>query len=645
VKRQTETRPAPGRPHPHPETGGDCRDLVRQAGLLRRAGDRPAAEKAYRQAARECPQCDRAWAELGCFLADCRHFSEACDCLRRALTLRKPAAGVSGPISVTEEDAPREAIRLLDEVAAGSPAWAPGQFSLGCAYESIGDYVPARIHLRRALALDASLEPRARCLLARMYWQEGKPVEAIAEAELAREADPSYSVPHALRATFLYKLGRMEEAVVGYRQAIEIAPDAACHDALLRGLNFLSDTTPEALNAEAGRWNSVHAAPLARYIRPHDNRPEPDRLLKIGYVSPDLYQHPMMRFLPPVLEHHDRSRFEVTVYSVGSSADVVTEELRRKVPRFVSFHGSGAELAARVRADGIDILVDLAGHTMDWAIYQAFAHKPAPVQVSWLGFLSTTGLTTMDYFLGDALMPCPGTEHLYSEKVYRIPGAYFCYRPFADVPLAPAPCLERGYITFGSFHKPAKTTRPVVQLWSEVLHAVPGSRLLMKYRDLDTPVRQQRFIDWFAECGIAKERVEFAGISLPLEYLAAYNEIDIALDPFPYNGGSTSLDTLWMGVPFVTMAGRLAVERDGADILTHIGSPDLIAETPEQYVRAAVFLADAVPRISDLRRNVRRALQTSCLMDEAGLVHRVEDAFREMWRAWCRTESETGHAA
>jgi predicted O-linked N-acetylglucosamine transferase (SPINDLY family) len=610
-----------------------------EAILLRGAGKMGPAEEAHRKAVKVYPQGDQAWAELGIFLADTKVYSEASGCLRRSLGL-PPEAAATDPGSSAKagvEDATRETIRLLAKILAAHPAWTRGQFSLGGLYETIGEYELSRASLARALALEASVEAPVRALLARILWREGKLEEAIAQADRALELDPANLLAHAGRSVCCSLLGFMDEAMVSYRRSNQISPEAACHELVLFGMNFLPETTPEAFYDEARRWDSLHAAPLACHIRPPGNVPDPDRRLKIGYVSPDLHTHPIVRFLLPVLEHHDGSRFEVTAYSVNSTTDVQTEELQRVAPNWVTFLGTGLELADRVRADGIDILVDLAGHTMECGLYQVFMCKPAPIQVSWMGMLSTTGLSTMDYFLGDALMPCPGTEHLFSETVYRVPGASFCYRPAADVPLAPSPCRERGYITFGSFHQTSKVTREVVRLWATVLHAVPGSRLLMKYRDMGTDAAQRRFAIWFAEDGIGKERLQFAAASPLAEYLAAFGEIDIALDTFPYNGGTTSLDGLWMGVPFVTLAGRLAVQRTGADILTLIGSPGLAAETWEQYLRAAVFLAEAVPQNPDFRRNVRQALKSSSMMDEAAVVRRVEDAFRDMWRTWCQS--------
>ena len=562
-------------------------------------------------------------------MLDSHRYREALDCFERAL-------GQTAVVTAGREcEAPcvqRAATALLAEMVSQKPAWATGQFSLGYAYEQLRDYRRARPHLEKAMSLDAALAARVESLLSNMHWNEGNYAAGLACADRAIQADPGYGFAHLARADCCSALCRITEACQSRRRAIELQPHPEPHSNLLFEMNFLTDTTPENLFAEACRWNSLYAAPMAARIQPHTNAPDPERRLRVGYVSPDLCNHAMMRFFPPVIEHHDRSRFETFVYAVGSKSDDVTEQFRRSVDNYASMPGAGPEFAERARADGIDILVDLAGHTMGRA-FLGFALKPAPVQVSWLGLLSTTGLTAMDYFIGDAHMPCPGTEHLFSEKLYRL-RAESCYRPLADVPLAPPPCLERGYVTFGSFNNPRKIARDVVKLWSAILHLAPRSRLLLKYRGLDTEAVQDRYRSWFLEDGIVPERIRFLGASLPLDYLRAFGEIDIALDPFPYNGGTTTLDSLWMGVPVVTLAGRLAVQRSGASVLSACGLNDLVAHTPEQY------LADTVPRIPDLRRQVRQALQSSPLMDEIGLVRSVENAYRDMWRAWCRAQVE-----
>jgi predicted O-linked N-acetylglucosamine transferase (SPINDLY family) len=599
-------------------------ELIEKGNRLRNLGDWTKAEECYIRATKADPANLDAWTELGFLQADSRRFSEAAVCLRKVA--KNGASAVNDP---------QEAVRLLAEIAAARPDWARGQYSLGCAYEYLAEHGLARQHLANALRMDPSMLAAVEALYARMFWTEKKYTDAIAAADRSLAANPDYYLALVVRGKACSALGRMSEVIDCLRRSVQIVPDPIIHSSLLFNMNYLAETTPETLYAEARRWNTLCAAPLASEIQPHTNWPDPERRLKLGYVSPDLYGHPIAKFMLPVFEHHDRSRFEVLAYAVGSKSDDITECFRTRVEHFVTLPADEKKLAKRIRADRIDILVDLAGHTTGEA-YLAFARKPAPIQVSWLGVMSTTGMSTMDYFLGDAEMPCPGTEHLFSETVYRLPRAVCCYRPGTNARVAPAPYLERGDITFGCFNSSHKITREVVKLWSAILHLVRGSRLLLKYHDLDEGARQAPLLAWFAEDGIPSQRILFAGASLSTHYFEEYARIDIALDPFPYNGGSTTLDALWMGVPVVTLAGRLAVQRHGACFLTAAGLPDLVTHSPEQYVTTAVFFAQTVPKIPGSRENLRKALQASPLMDEIGLVRSAENAFRDMWRTWCR---------
>ena len=613
------------RPAVGTKTKPSAMELVRQGNILRRAGELARAEDLYRRAVQTDPDFTDAWAELGCCLVDNeRNAPEAAACLRRALGL--PSADASETVE--------DGIVLLERLVDRRPGWIAGHLTLGCIYGKTGHHQPARRYLTHVLGLDPSLEAPVESMFAAMHYKEQNWTEAIAAVDRALAAGPDNLTIRFIRSNACFALNRMPEGVANARRAIEIAPSAPFHSTLLFALNFLEEATPESLYQEALRWNSLYGAKLGKRIRSHANDPDPERRLKIGYVSPDLHNHAVMKFVPQVFDHHDPERFEVLVYAVGSRSDYMTEELRKSIENYLAVPATGSELAERVRADGVDILVDLAGHTMGPA-FLAFAEKPAPIQVSWIGMLGTTGLSTIDYFLGDPYLPCPGTEHLFSECICRLP-VICSYRPFEHVPVAPAPCLERGYITFGSFNSPRKITRQVARLWSAILHLVPQSRLLLKYLGIEKEAMRRDLLRWFAEDGIPAERLQFESASPPREYLEAYSRIDIALDPFPYNGGSTTLDTLWMGVPVVTLAGRPAVQCCGASLLSAAGFPDLVARTPEQYLQAALFLADIAPKMPDLRANVRRSLQSSPLMDEVGVVRGVENAYREMWRAWCK---------
>jgi protein O-GlcNAc transferase len=601
--------------------------LIEEGNRLRQLGDWITAEETYVRATQIDPENRDACTELGCLLVDSRRFSEAVVCLRK-ITHKDVSAVIYA----------HESVQLLAEIAAERPVWARGQYSLGCACEYLGEHASARQHLANALRLDPSMLAAVEALHARMFWTEKNSLEAIAAADRALQANPGHYLALVIRAEACGEQFRMAEVADCLRRSLKIVPEPNIHSSLLFDMNYLSETTPEILYAEACRWNALYAAPLASEIQLHTNRPDPERRLKVGYASPDLYGHPIAKFILPILQRHDRSGYEVFVYSVGPKSDQITDWIRTQVEHFVPLPPEANKLAERVRADGIDILVDLAGHTTG-AAYLAFARKPAPVQVSWVGVLSTTGMPAMDYFLGDSEMPCPGTEHLFTETVYRLPRAFCCYHPGTNASIAPAPYLERGDVTFGCFNSPRKINRDVVKLWSAILHLVSGSRILLKYYALEEESRQVPLLAWFAENGIPGQRILFSGESLSTDYFEEYGRIDIALDPFPYNGGSTTLDALWMGVPVVTLAGRLPVQRVGASFLKAAGLRDLVTFSPEQYVTTAVFLAQTLPKIAGARQNLRKALESSPLMDEAGFVRDLEQSYRDMWRTWCRTRN------
>jgi predicted O-linked N-acetylglucosamine transferase (SPINDLY family) len=400
---------------------------------------------------------------------------------------------------------------------------------------------------------------------------------------------------------------------------------------------YAAATTPESVYEESRRFFALYGEPLAKNIRPHRNHPDPNRRIKIAYISPDLNDHTIMKLLPAVFENHDHMQFDVSFYSIGSIRDHVTDRIA-KTNRLVSVRPFAEDIAAQTRADEIDILIDLAGHTMEVSAHLVFAMKPAPVQVSWLGAIGTTGMPTMDYYIGDAYQPCPGTEHLFAETVYRLPRISESYRPTADIGIAESPFFKNGYITFASFNDPRKITRDVSKLWAVILHMTPGSKLFFKFRNLEKSIWQERFRNWLLEDGISAERLRFEGASPSLEYLGAWGEVDIALDPFPYNGSTTTMDALWMGVPVVTLAGRLAVSCCGATILSAVGLP--VSSTVEEYIQTALFLVENIPRTPEIRRRVRQAIASSALMDEKGLIRALETAYRAMWTKWCRNRSE-----
>jgi predicted O-linked N-acetylglucosamine transferase (SPINDLY family) len=387
-------------------------------------------------------------------------------------------------------------------------------------------------------------------------------------------------------------------------------------------------------------FSKQYEAPLAGSIIPHSNECSLTRRLKIGYVSADFKKHSVAYFIEPVLARHRKEQVSVHCYADVGQGDEVTERLRGYADHWHSIVGmTDEQVAALIRSDGIDILIDLAGHTAQNRML-IFARKPAPVQVSWIGYPATTGLSAMDYKIVDGYTDPPGkTEQYYTEKLIRMPGSFLCYQPDKDSPaIETLPALTKGYITFGSFNNFAKVTPQVMDLWGDILKSVPGSRLVMKARSLaDRPTRES-VMERFIAKGVGGERVELLGWEPTTQsHLNTYNRIDIALDSFPYNGTTTTCEALWMGVPVVTLSGETHASCVGVSLLTNAGLPELIARTPEEYIALAVELANDVQRVESYRRELREKMTRSALCDAEGFTAQLEMHYRQIWETWCRS--------
>ncbi len=357
--------------------------------------------------------------------------------------------------------------------------------------------------------------------------------------------------------------------------------------------------------------------------------------MRIGYVSPDFRQHVVGYNLLPLLREHDHEAFEIYCYSNGTQEDALTERFRSLADSWRNIGAMSDETAAqRIREDGIDILVDLTMH-MAGSRLLVFARQPAPVQASYLASCSTSGLEEIDYRISDPhIEPAKESdERWYTERVWRLADSAWCYEPSGPMPeVRGLPALERGWLTFGSRNNPAKLSRVVLELWAEILLRVANSRL-----QLSAPPGNTRawICEIFADCGVARERLEFFWREPWEEFIGSYHGIDVALDPFPYNGWITSCDALRMGVPVVTLSGNTPLGRGGRSILCNLGLPELIAQTPTQYAEIAVELVKDLPRLSELRGTLRSRMDASPLRDAPGHARAVEAAYRQMWRHWC----------
>ena len=434
--------------------------------------------------------------------------------------------------------------------------------------------------------------------------------------------------------------GLVEDALQSYRRALAVAPRfSLTHSNLLLTMHYLSDIDPAEIFAEHKRFGRMHAPP-ALATRIFANTPEPQRRLRIGYLSSDIRQHSVAFFLEPLLDHRDRDRFEVYGYGAVQTVDPTTHRLREKFDRYRNVFDMPPPLLAQViKADRIDILIDLTGHAGSHHTI-TLGCKPAPVQVTYLGYPDTTGIEAVDYRISDWIADPPGAEATHTEQLVRLPDGFLCFRPPAELPpIGPPPAIARGCVTFGSFNRECKMSRKVLELWCRILLAVPGSRMLIKSIGGDDPGSCEYQLGEFERHGVDRSRVQLMGF-LPdqKDHLAMYREVDIALDTWPYHGTTTTLDSLLMGVPVITLSGYNHASRVGASLLAHTGLQPLIAYTEDEYVAKAVALAGNPAQLAALHGSLRERLLASPLCDGPAFMRKFESALRGMWLDWCRTQ-------
>ena len=444
-------------------------------------------------------------------------------------------------------------------------------------------------------------------------------------------------------ASSLYKQGKVTEAIANYKVAHELTPqDSLIHSNYLFMLNFVPQPNPMDVLSEHKKYAQKYEASLRKKTHDADMamlvlQRDPNRRLRIGYLSPDFRQHSVAHFIEPVLAEHDQSKFELFAYYYHTNNDATTDRIRAIVPNWRNIVlQSEAQVAAQVREDEIDIFVDLAGHA-GLNRLQVFAHKPAPVQATWLGYPNTTGLSAMDYRITDAFADPPGmTEAFHSETLVRMPECFSCFKaPLQSPDVGPLPALSVGHITFGSFNMFTKMTPDVLATWARILLRVPNSKIVIKYQGMDSEFMQTLIHNIFAGHGVEKERVIILGRDASHgEHMGRYNTIDIGLDPFPYNGTTTTCDALWMGVPVVVLAGKTHVSRVGVSQMSNLNLPEMIAQNTDEYVEIAVALANDLPRLSELRGGLRQRMAASPLTNVPRFTRFLEAAYQDMWNRY-----------
>jgi predicted O-linked N-acetylglucosamine transferase (SPINDLY family) len=511
--------------------------------------------------------------------------------------------------------------------------------NLGNAIKDLGRFDDARDCYLRALAISPDYA-EAHFNLGFSLENLGRLDDAVASYRQAIALNANFSDAHNNLGNVLKGQGHLDAALASFRRAFEIEPNfSMARSNALFALHYLPNQSKETILAEARRFGEYFEALCKPSWPRHTNDRTSDRCLKIGYVSGDFREHAVAYFIEPVLANHDKSQMEIFCYSNSSRTDAFTDRLMAEADHWQScVIMSDDQLARRIRADGIDILVDLAGHSGCNRLL-TFARKPAPIQITYLGYPGTSGLSAMDYRLTDRYTEPEDSDadQFYTEKLLHLPDSMWCYRPAEGMPeVSPLPALTNGYLTFGSFNDVNKVDADCVALWAKLLNSLPASRLLMA--TVPEGEMRNRLIWQFSEHGVAAGRIAFCGKLPPNQFRQMLQQVDITLDPVRVNGATTTCESLWLGVPVLTLVGERFLSRVGLSILSAAQLPDFAAATVEVYIRTATFLANNLKLFAEIRTGLREHLRTTPLLDQQRFARNVESVYREIWQHWCTDE-------
>ncbi|MBF0182417.1 MAG: tetratricopeptide repeat protein, partial [Magnetococcales bacterium] len=614
--------------------------------LLTRREHHAEAEAAFREAIRLRPAYREAYNHLGLLLERTNRESEAEAACREVLRLTSDA-----PVAYVRlgdflyrhhrmdeaEEAYRAATRAAprsEDAGRPDPCHIEAYNNLGMLLTDQGRHAEAEAVFQKALRLDAGhADTHAR--LGRLLHKGRRVIEAEAAfREALRLAPDSANFCFSLANTLIAQ-ARFHEAEEWYRLARTLQPTTHLFlHSLLFQLMYHPDKSLDALMIDYRDYDERFVQPYRKAWLRCDNLPDPHRRLRVGYVSPDFRKHSINGFVEPLLARHDRSRFERYAYAELAGEDDVTVRYRGYMDHWIPTRGMTDEaLTERIRADRIDILVDLAGHTSNGRL-GVFARKPAPVSVTWL-FGFTTGVSAIDYHVTDAIAAPPGSEPYFLERLWRLGRPALAYRPPPDMgEVSPLPALKRGHVTFGSFGRSIRMNHRVIMTWSRILLSVPDARLMIYSSQYQDDAMRQDLIGRFARYGIGAERLDVGCVSPAWD---AMRGLDIGLDCFPHNSGITMAETLYMGIPAISLEERITGNGLGALMLHTLGLSAWIARTQEEYVEKAVALANDLPTLVRLRADLRVRMEKSPLMDEEGFARAMEDAYRAMWQRWCQS--------
>ena len=608
------------------------------ATALKAEGRPEDAVAAFHQALALNPGHAEAHNNFGNVLRDQGKLEAAAEAYDSAIALKPDFAEAHNNRGAVLQDQgrPGDAVAALERALALKPGYAEAHFNLANARRAQGKLDNAVAAYLTAVQVRPDYAS-AHNNLGAVLQDQGKLAAAEAAFRKAVAARPKYADAHNNLGSALKDQGRLDEAVQSYRRAVDIDPafDAA-HSNLLYCLNYMPGLDPKAVFDAHVKWGEQHAPESLSHDRAFPNTPEAARRLRIGYVSPDFRAHPLASFFESLLAAADPAQVLNICYADVRNPDDTTAKLRHRAGAWRDIFGhTDQAVAERIRRDGIDILVDLTGHTADNRL-KLFAAKPAPVQITYMGYCNTTGVRAIDYILSDHLIDPAGGDEFYSEALLRLPRSICCYTPPDYAPVVKVGAAAPGAtVTFGCFNNLTKLNAEVVALWSKILGAVGDPRLVLKCKQQEDDAMRRRVCDMFRTQGIAPQRLDLRGHSAHPDLLAQYNDIDIALDPFPFAGMTTTCEALWMGVPVITLAGSNRVGRVGVSLLSAVGLQEFIAETPDAYMEIAARLAADRPRMAELKSSIRPRMAASELCDTEAMARAVEDAYRTVWRAWC----------
>lgn len=607
---------------------------------------------------------------LGVVLMEQGKLKEASACYQKAIFLKPTHANAHYNLGNVFKDHGKlkEAVVSYQNAISFQPGYAKAHNNLGDALQQQGRLAEAVSSYREALRINPDMA-EVHCNLGSVHQELGKPEESIISHRQAIKIKPDFAKAYINLGSALHALGQLDEAVacgrrallikpddadahwvlgnalwgqglledaiVSYRKALSIKPDfALAYSNLLCSMQYMATVTPAEVFSEHQHYAEQYETPHRALWQHHKNSRNPERRIKIGYVSGDFFDHSVAFFIEPILASHDKAQVEIYCYYNHTKHDSHTDRIAASSSHWLVCAGMGDEqLAERIHADGIDILVDLSGHTSRNRLL-VFARKPAPVQATWIGYPGTTGLTAMDYRITDAYLDPPGlTERYHSEQLIRLPDTGAAFRPEPGCPpVNPLPALTSGELIFACLNNLLKINSAVTALWARLLMALPDSRLMLgNVTDSGT---RQRLVEMFGKAGIAAERLILQPRMPIADYLALHQQIDLVLDPFPYNGGTTTLHSLWMGVPVITLAGEHAVSRVGVALLSRVGLSEFITHSEDEYLQRAIQLAQDLPGLNRIRQSLRgRMGGANC--EPGAITRNLEAAYRDMWRKWC----------